>query len=150
MKTLIFSLLMALSTGTYAQLSTKFPGEVVGYKPIGKPDCQSMNMTGMPPMNTCEQKYSNGKLTITVSIIEYPKGNPTIVAGPDQGDDQEAGGVKQEKLSVNGLTGHATYTAKTKFADVSLQKSDKLTVSVSGQGQPNSEAVKAIAKALKL
>ncbi len=151
---MLFLLLTALlfSTVGYGQLSGKFPGAVAGYKPVGKPDCMSMNMPGQGPMNSCSQTYSNGKLTLSVELTEYPKGNPMLANGGFSATDEgrgRAAQVNEEKITLNGLTGYATYDPKTKFADVSLHKADKLIISVSGQGQLNCDAVKAVASAIK-
>ena len=149
MKTALIFLLTLSFTVSYAQLASHFPPAVGGYKPVGKPDCQSMNMAGVPPMNTCEQAYSNGRLTLTISITEYPKGNPMLVAGGPQGEDRQAGDVTEEKITVGNYAGFVTYTAKTKFADVSLHQSNKVVISVSGLGQSNWDAAKALAKAIR-
>lgn len=151
MKTLFFTIIILLSgIIANAQLSAKFPTQTLDYKPIGKPDCTSMNMAGMPPMNTCSQKYSNGKLTISISITEYPKGNPTIVGGNDQGDDQSTGDYTIEKIAVGKAKGSVTFMKKTKIATASMTVGDKLIIDVNGANQPNNEAVKVLAKALKL
>lgn len=138
---------------TFAQLSSKFPAETVGYKPIGKPECISMNMAGMPPMNTCEQKYSNGKLTISISITEYPKGNPAMVDYGALGNDEGDGGNDDhtyEKLIVGSAKGRVTYMKASKMATASLVIGDRLLVDVNGKNQTSGEAVKALAKAMKL
>lgn len=153
MKTLCLLLTgLLVSTFCCGQLANKFPGEVAGYKPIGKPDCMSVNMPGQGPMNSCSQKYSNGKLTLSVEMTEYPKGNPVLANGGFSATDEgraTAAQVREEKITINGLPGHATYVPKTRFADVSLHKADRMTISVSGQGQPNWDAVKAVAAAIK-
>lgn len=147
-------LLVGVCSIAYGQLSTLFPPATAGYKPVGKPDCTSMNVAGVPPMNTCSQKYSNGKLTITVSITEYPKGNPTMVdygaTGNDQGDDPAAGAHTYEKLVVGLAKGSVTFMKQTKMATASLAVSNTLLLDVNGANQPDGEAVKALAKALKL
>ncbi len=153
MKSLFLFLTGLLVSGLcYGQLASKFPGEVAGYKPVGKPDCQSMNMPGQGPMNSCSQTYSNGKLTLSVEMTEYPKGNPVLANGGFSATDEgheTAAQVREEKITINGLPGHVTYVPKTRFADISLHKADRLTISVSGQGQPNWDAVKALAQAIK-
>lgn len=153
MKSLLLLLTAWLVSGLcFGQLAGKFPGAVAGYKPVGKPDCMSMNMPGQGPMNSCSQTYSNGKLSLSVEITEYPKGNPMLANGGFSATDEgrgRAAQVSEEKISLNGLTGYATYDPKTKFADVSLHRADRLQVAVSGQGQPNLNAVKAVAAAIK-
>lgn len=134
----------------FGQLSTMFPPATAGYKPVGKPECMSMNMAGMPPMNTCSQQYSNGKQTITISITRYPEGNPAVVGGEDQGDDQAAGGHTYEKLQVGPAKGSVTFMKQTKMATASMTVGNKLLLDVNGANQPDGEAVKALAKALKL
>ena len=153
MKPLFLFLTAWLVSGLcFGQLAGKFPGTVAGYKPVGKPDCLSMNLPGQGPMTNCSQTYTNGKLSLSVEMTEYPKGNPALTNGgfsaTDEGRDRAAQ-VNEEKITLNGLTGYATYDPKTKFADVTLHKADRLTVSVSGQGQPNADAVKAVAAAIK-
>ncbi|MER0441491.1 hypothetical protein [Emticicia sp. W12TSBA100-4] len=155
MKKIILMLTLSLFwvSETFGQLSTKFPAETMGYKPIGKSECTSMNMAGMPPMNTCEQKYSNSKLTISISITEYPKGNPAMVDYGALGNDQGDGGDDAhtyEKLVVGSAKGSITYMKSSKMATASLVIGDKLLVDVNGKNQPNGEAVKALAKAVKL
>ncbi|MEZ0541377.1 hypothetical protein [Fibrella arboris] len=156
MKTAVISwlLLFGVCSGTYGQLTTLFPTATAGYKPVGKPDCTSMNMAGVPPMNTCSQTYTNGKLTITVSITEYPKGNPAMVdygaLGNKQGDDPSAGAYTYEKLAVGRATGSVTFMKQSKMATASLTVGNTLLLDVSGANQPGGEAVKALAKALKL
>lgn len=151
MKNTLF-ILIILTSGIIAkaQLLTKFPNQVLDYKQIGKPDCTSMNITGIPPMNTCSQKYSNGKLIITISLTEYPKGNPTIVGGNDQGDDSSAENHSIEKIAIGKAKGTVTFMKKTKMATASMAINDRLIIDINGANQPNTEAVKALAKALKL
>jgi hypothetical protein len=136
---------------TQTQLAAKFPSETVGYKPIGKPDCSSMNIAGMPPMNTCSQKYSNGRLTIGIALTEYLKGNPVLSVA---GDGDDVGLNKNdytiENITVGSAKGKVTYMKKTHLAMVSMQVGDKLIIDVNGANQPNTDAVKALAKALKL
>jgi len=147
-------LLLAAYGLTYGQLTTLFPPATAGYKPVGKPDCTSMNMAGLPPMNTCSQKYSNGKQIITISLTEYPKGNPTMVdygaGGNRQGDDPSAGAHSYEKLVVGRAKGSVTFMKQTKLATASLTVDNTLLLDVNGANQPDAEAVKALAKALKL
>lgn len=156
MKLVLASLLIYVGTyrPVYGQLLALFPPTTAGYKPVGKPDCTSLNMTGVPPMNTCSQKYTNGKLTITISITEYPKGNPTMVdygtLGNEQGDDPSVGAHSYEKLAVGRAKGSVTFMKQTKLATASLVVSNTLLLDVSGVNQPDSEAVKALAKAIKL
>lgn len=144
-------LIMCMPILTKAQLAAKFPPETVAYKPIGKPDCSSMNVAGMPPMNTCSQKYSNGKLTIEIALTEYPKGNPILSIAGD-GDDAGVGknDYTIENITVGSAKGKVTYMKKTHMAMVGMQVGDKLIVDVNGANQPNTDAVKALAKALKL
>lgn len=144
-------LLACIHINTKAQLAAKFPPETVSYKPTGKPDCSSMNVAGMPPMNTCSQKYSNGKLTIEIALTEYLKGNPILsIAG--NGDDVglDKSDYTIENITVGSAKGKVTYMKKTRMAMVDMQLSDKLIVDVNGANQPNTDAVKALAKALKL
>jgi hypothetical protein len=151
-KFFFIGLLMAcIHIHTNAQLAAKFPPETAAYKPIGKPDCSSMNVAGMPPMNTCSQKYSNGKLTIEIALTEYPKGNPVLSIAGD-GDDVglDKNDYTIENISVGSAKGKVTYMKKTRMAMVGMQAGDKLIVDVNGANQPNTDAVKALAKALKL
>jgi hypothetical protein len=143
---------LILSHLGFAQLSNKFPPETMGYKPVGKADCNSLNMAGMPPMNTCSQKYSNQKLTITITLTEYTKGNPTIVSvgGNDQGDDPSVGGYFYEKIIVGRAKGSITFMKNTKIATASMAIDDKIIIDINGANQPNIDAVKALAKAMKL
>ncbi len=48
----------------------KFLPEIDGFDPVGEAKGQTMNMQGMS-YSTVEQKYSNGKETIKVSIMDY-------------------------------------------------------------------------------
>jgi hypothetical protein len=150
---LLFTCVLSIGMHTVikAQLAAKFPPETMTYKPIGKPDCSSMNVAGMPPMNTCSQKYTNGKLTIEIALTEYPKGNPILSIAGD-GDDVglDKNDYTIENITVGNAKGKVTYMKKTHIATVSMQVSDKLIVDVNGANQPNAEAVKALAKGLKL
>lgn len=153
MKKLLFITTALISSHlAFAQLSNKFPPETMGYKPVGKAKCNSLNMAGIPPMNTCSQKYSNGKLTITITLTEYPKGNPTIVnvGGNDQGDDPSAGTYSYEKIIVGRAKGSITFMKNSKMATASMAIDDKIIIDVNGANQPNIDAVKALAKAIKL
>lgn len=141
---------LLLSQGSYAQLAAKFPGAVAGYKPVGKPDCLVMNGPGVLPTNSCSQTYSNGKQTLSVEIVEYPKGNPMLLEAPAPDESPErAAQVREEKITINGMPGSATYVPKERFADVSLHRTDRLTISVSGHNQLNWDAAKALAAAIK-
>ncbi|WP_080057654.1 hypothetical protein [Spirosoma aerolatum] len=146
-----YSLLLGVSGITYGQLTTLFPPATAGYKPVGKPDCPSMNRVGVPPMNSCSQKYSNGKQIITISITEYPKGNPTMVdygaAGSRQGDDPSVGAHSYEKLVVGRANRSVMFMKQTKFATTLMTVGNTLLVDVNGANQFDAEAVKALAKA---
>ncbi|WP_337043222.1 hypothetical protein [Emticicia sp. 17c] len=153
MKYLATIVLSLCAFGLLAQtpLAAKFPSETMNYKPQGKPDCSSMNVAGMPPMNTCAQKYSNGKLSITISLTEYPKGNPVLLVSGN-GDDTSITKNEYtiEDINVGKAKGKVTYMKKNHLASVSMQIADKLIIDVTGPNQPDTGAVKALAKALKL
>lgn len=70
--------------------------------------------------------------------------------GNAQGDDPSAGAHSYEKLAVGRAKGSVTFMKQTKLATASLVVSNTLLLDVSGVNQPDSEAVKALAKAIKL
>lgn len=142
-----FVILSTLQGTPTRTLSSRFPGETAGYKPVGAADCSSMDMAGMPRMNTCERRYSNGSLTVTISLIEYPGGNPALAPGA-QGDDPSGADAVMERLSVGAARGTVTWMKSSHVATASLSVGKTLQADVSGPNQPNGEAVKALARAI--
>lgn len=102
-------------------------------------------------MHTCSLKYSTGKLTIEITLTEYPNGNPILSIA---GDGNDMGLSKNdytiENIVVGNAKGKITYMKKTQVAMVGMQVDNKMIIDVSGANQPNTNAVKALARALKL
>ncbi|MCB2406722.1 hypothetical protein [Hymenobacter lucidus] len=137
----------------YKKLQEYLPEAVPGFATADAPSGQTIKMPGMNYSQATREFHQDNK-TITVTLTDYNASSELFTASAavtgmamEMEDDEQL--ITSSDLGIAGLKAFERYGKKDRQASVTVAVNDRFMVSVSGTEQPDMEAVKAAAKALK-
>lgn len=139
----------------YKELQQYLPsGPVAGYAAEGKPEGQTVQMTGAH-YSTASQDYKNAEQTLSVTLMDYNGAAAMFTAATAmmnvgmsiENDEQVMRGVD---LGIPNVKAFETLDKKDRKASLVLGVADRFFVSVEATGQDNTELVQEVAKKIDL
>lgn len=138
----------------YKELQAYLPKEISGYAPDGDPDGSTTNMSGIS-YSQCEQTYSNGEKSVTVSIHDY-NGAYDMYSGLTalysagmsfENDEELARGVS---LKGDKYKGWEILKKVDKRAEMFLGVGYRFYIAIEADNQENTDFIKSVAEGLNL
>jgi len=137
----------------YKELEKYLPETVPGFATADAPAGQTMQMPGMHYSQASRAYHQGDKQDLTVTIVDYNGAGALFSAasgimalGMEMEDDNQR--MNSADMGQKGLKALETYGKKDRKATVVVAVNDRFIATVEATDQPDTEAVKAVAKSL--
>lgn len=137
----------------YKELQKFLPETVAGFATADAPAGQTMQMPGMHYSQASRAYHQGDKQDLTVTIVDYNGAGALFSAasglmalGMEMEDDDQR--MNSADLGQKGLKALETYGKKDRKATIVVAVNDRFIATVEATDQPDTEAVKAVAKSM--
>jgi hypothetical protein len=137
----------------YQDLQKYLPTSITGYEKDGDPTGETTSMMGYS-ISTCSQNFKKGTDHLSVTVSDYAtnfQGLQMLTSiGGMVSTDSDKEKMGKFDIGIPHTTAIENYQKKTKYATITVTTGYRFLVEVKGDNQPDTDAMKSVAKNLNL